>query len=370
MIDMGSEIINSIIGGLILGFATTLHLYLQGKITGMSGICFNCITLTDINYNASFIGGMIFFSSIVKCFFEGLIKPLRPSDPVFVETISKYVGDLSLIGFMLSGFLVGFGSKLANGCPSGHGLCGLPRLSQRSIAAVVLFLIFGGLTATLRYYFSFLRPFSYAAEVWEYSFIKYFMFLLSLLIITYFLFKAFTSGQKEKVRDIGVAFIIGILFSFGLMQSGMIQRHLIVDFLTLSGIWNSRLIFVLGSAVGFNFFSFNYILNKVARPRYKEQFELPEYTNIDNKLIVGAAIFGIGWGLSGICPGTLIVLFYEYCPQTLLFLFFMCLGMYVEYTFDKKITDPIDRNPLLNKVNKFKRNQGKSQGNDKEIQLN
>jgi hypothetical protein len=62
------------------------------------------------------------------------------------------VGSLSPLGFAIAGFLVGLGTKLGNGCTSGHGVCGIPRLSIRSTIAVVVFMGMGVLTATVKYY--------------------------------------------------------------------------------------------------------------------------------------------------------------------------------------------------------------------------
>ena len=288
MIDFGSIIINSLLGGVIMAFATSLHLYLEGKITGMSGILFNCISLTDFGYNFSFVTGMIFMSSFIKCSFDPLAKPKTVDSPIFLETTSKYVGDLSLPEFILAGFLVCFRAKMSNGCTSGHGICGLLRLSKSSIVAIIWFMIFGMMTATIRYYIPFFRPYSYAFNVWESSFIYYLTLILSLIVFGLFFFKSFKSGIKDKVRDIIVSFVIGALFSFGLIQSGMTQRYVVIEFLIIGAIWNIQLAFVFGGAVGINFFTFNFIINKISRPRYKEKYDLPTDTQIDNKLLVGS----------------------------------------------------------------------------------
>lgn len=355
MIDFGSTMINSLLGGAIMALASSLHLYLQGKITGISGIIFKCITLTDLSYNLSFMVGMLFISSFIKIFFDPLSKPETVDSPTFLETTSKYVGDLSLPGFLICGFLVGLGAKMANGCTSGHGVCGLPRLSKRSIVAIILFMIFGIMTATIRYYIPFLRPYSYAYNVWENSFIYYLVLIISIVGFILVLYNSFKSGLKDKVRDIVVSFLIGALFGFGLIQSGMLQRHVVLEFLTIGKIWNIQLAFVLGAAVGINFFTFNYILKKISRPRYKERYDLPTNTAIDNKLCVGAAIFGIGWGLGGICPGPAVLGCYIYCPQILVFFISLCAGIYIESIFDEKISDTINQNQFISKVNKFQK---------------
>ena len=100
-----------------------------------------------------------------------------------------------------------------------------------------------------------------------------------------------------------------------------------------------------------NFFTFNFILKKITRPKFKETFDLPTKTEIDNKLCVGSAIFGLGWGLAGICPGPAVIACYLYCPQILAFFIFMCVGMYIESLFDDKMGEKINKNGLITKVN-------------------
>ena len=353
MIDFGSTIINSIFGGALMALASTLHLYLNGKITGISGAIFRCISLTDFSYNFAFITGMLFMSSLVKVLFNPMAPPAEIDSPVFMETPPKFVGDLSLIGFIIAGFLVGFGAKMGNGCTSGHGVCGIPRLSKRSIVAISLFMIFGIFMATFRYYIPFLRPSSYAFNVWESSFIDIGMLVLSCFGFGANAFKVFKSGNKDKLRDISISFCVGALFCFGLLESGMLQRHVVVEFLTLGKVWNYQLAFVLGAAVGINLITFNYILKKTTRPKFRETYDLPTKTEVDNKLCVGAAIFGLGWGMAGICPGPAVIACYLYCPQILAFCIFLCLGMYIENLIDDKIADKINNNQLLSKVNKF-----------------
>ena len=353
--------INSLLGGSIMAMASSLHLYLQGKITGISGIIFHCITINNFRYNFSFFCGMLFISSFIKCFFDPLSKSKELNSVTYLEAPLKFVGDLSLLGFIIAGFLVGFGAKMANGCTSGHGVCGLPRLSKRSIVAISLFMIFGITTATIRFYIPFLRPNSYAFNVWENSFIYYLVLTLSIVGFVINLLKSKKSGEKDSVRDALISFNIGIMFSYGLIQSGMLQRHVVIEFLTIGKIWNIQLAFVLGSAVGINFFTFNIILKRIGKPKYKENFDLSTNTKIDNKLCVGSAIFGVGWGLSGICPGPAILTCYLYCPQILSFFLSLCCGMFIENILDKKITESVNNNNFISKINKFSKFQDSSE---------
>ena len=351
MINFGSSILNSIFGGAIMALASTLHLYLNGKITGISGAIFRTITLSNFSYNFSFITGMLFMSSLIKIIFDPMLPQKEINSPVFMETPNKFIGDLSIMGFILAGFLVGFGAKMGNGCTSGHGVCGLPRLSKRSIVAISFFMIFGVLMATIRYYIPFLKSSSYINNVWESSFIN-----IGILVFSccgFGLNILYKSDNKDKIRDITISFGIGALFCFGLLESGMLQRHVVIEFLIIGKVWNYQLAFVLGSAVGINLFTFNYILKKTTRPKFRETFDLPTKTEVDNKLCLGAAIFGIGWGMAGICPGPAVIACYLYCPQSLAFSISLCLGMYIESLIDGKIAEIINNNQPLSNANKF-----------------
>jgi uncharacterized protein len=102
-----------------------------------------------------------------------------------------------------------------------------------------------------------------------------------------------------------VALIAGILFGLGLSLSQMVDRSRVLGFLDVTGAWDPTLLFVLGGAVGVTAISFRFVLRR-AKPIYGDKFYLPDRDNIDGQLILGAAIFGIGWGIAGYCPGPAI----------------------------------------------------------------
>jgi uncharacterized membrane protein YedE/YeeE len=97
-------------------------------------------------------------------------------------------------------------------------------------------------------------------------------------------------------------FISGLLFGLGLGFSQMIDRERVIGFLDLAGVWDPTLLFVLGGAVTVTLISFRFVL-KLPHPLLDDKFYLPTQKNIDSSLVVGSAIFGIGWGISGYCPG-------------------------------------------------------------------
>lgn len=107
------------------------------------------------------------------------------------------------------------------------------------------------------------------------------------------------------MRENGMAILAGLLFGFGLGLSQMIDRDRVIGFLDVAGDWDPTLLFVLGGAVAVTVIAFRFVL-RMPHPVFAEKFRLPTKQDIDLPLITGAAIFGIGWGLAGYCPGPAI----------------------------------------------------------------
>ena len=104
------------------------------------------------------------------------------------------------------------------------------------------------------------------------------------------------------MTSIASAFFIGTLFGFGLAVSEMINPARVIGFLDVTGHWDATLLFVMGGALAVTVPGFPLILRR-ARPLLAEFFALPTKTKLDGSLIVGALIFGVGWGIAGFCPG-------------------------------------------------------------------
>jgi uncharacterized membrane protein YedE/YeeE len=104
--------------------------------------------------------------------------------------------------------------------------------------------------------------------------------------------------MKEKL----IALLSGVLFGLGLGFSQMIDRDRVLGFLDVAGAWDATLLFVLGGAVTVTLIAFRFVL-RLTHPIFADTFNLPTKKDIDKPLVIGAAIFGIGWGICGYCPG-------------------------------------------------------------------
>ena len=101
------------------------------------------------------------------------------------------------------------------------------------------------------------------------------------------------------------ALFTGLIFGLGLTISGMINPAKVLGFLDILGNWDPSLAFVMGGALIVTFVGFR-ITKAKDKPAFEEKFHFPTNTAIDAKLIIGAVLFGAGWGLVGLCPGPAI----------------------------------------------------------------
>ena len=124
------------------------------------------------------------------------------------------------------------------------------------------------------------------------------------------------------------ALLAGALFGLGLALSGMTDPLRVLGFLDLFGQWDPTLLFVLGGAVATTAVAFRFVLRR-AQPVLAERFMVPDARAIDAPLLAGAAIFGIGWGLAGYCPGPALAGLGVLSREALWFVPAMVAGMFV-----------------------------------------
>jgi uncharacterized membrane protein YedE/YeeE len=125
------------------------------------------------------------------------------------------------------------------------------------------------------------------------------------------------------------AFTAGVIFSMGLVISGMTDPANIRGFLDILGNWRPHLALVMGAALAVTFPFFQWGLPRLKRPLAGGDFHLPLTKLIDKPLIIGALLFGAGWGLSGLCPGPAIAAIAYLEPKVLGFIVTMIIGFKV-----------------------------------------
>lgn len=122
-----------------------------------------------------------------------------------------------------------------------------------------------------------------------------------------------------------IAFLAGIVFAIGLGISGMTDPAKVQGFLDVTGAWDASLIFVMGGAIGAHVLVAQWA-RRATRPLFASAFELPKSRSIDARLLGGAALFGIGWGIAGFCPGPALVALVGLSRNVVLFVIAMAVS--------------------------------------------
>ena len=318
-----------LIGGILIGAAAAVLLLFSGDILGASGII-SSIALGP----ASSIKDPHQHWKLV------LIATILLTSHLFFapEYQDKQGGlaSLSWAAYLIGGLFVGFGTRLGNGCTSGHGICGLARLSKRSLVAVMTFMAFGIITTYLTQQattpfpeevFAFLRsnP-SEPIAIWDYGGAAISFVFASAAFVA----SAVSSSTDPSANDrlkMAPAAVVGTLFATGLFVSQMVYPVYVLGFLNLGlipqGDWDATLMFVMGGGVTISFLSYQLIdgysffregswmpchLTKPLTLCDGSEFCVPKNKVIDHDLVLGSVCFGIGWGVSGLCPGPAMVL--------------------------------------------------------------
>ncbi|CAD8098466.1 unnamed protein product [Paramecium primaurelia] len=330
----------AVIGGALIGIATSLHYVVKGRVTGFSGILYSIVTydLPSFFWKVSLMMGVMMASSIFYLAYG--------TEKAIIDGGTPAYDDLSILtqigwgGAIIAGFCVGFGTKMGNGCTSGHGVCGLPRLAPRSIVAVSCFMGMGLLTASIKENFIPLEhpdPIDYDHEACA----------ITTLILGFVIILIMAGFQyvknKDLLIDLVVGTLVGFIFGLGLAISGMVKRSKIIGFLAINERWDPTLIFVMVTPVVINFFAFR----AKEKPYLNTKYEIPTNNVIDWKLVCGATIFGFGWGVGGFCPGPAFALFPQFTVHiNILFMGTLVIGQlsanyFVKWVDERKKYDQI-----------------------------
>jgi uncharacterized membrane protein YedE/YeeE len=133
-----------------------------------------------------------------------------------------------------------------------------------------------------------------------------------------------------------VAALAGAIFGVGLLLSGMTDPAKVLGFLDFTGAWDPSLAFVMMGAIGVHALAYQ-VIRRRERPLLDAGFHVPLRCDLDGKLFVGAAIFGVGWGLGGFCPGPALVAAASGATSALVFAAAMVVGMLAQHAAAPKL---------------------------------
>lgn len=140
-----------------------------------------------------------------------------------------------------------------------------------------------------------------------------------------------------KAKNIVSSFISGFIFALGLALSGMTQPGKVIAFLDLFGAWDPSLIFVMIGAIAVHASYYFLVKPKFSVPILSETYQIPTRKDLTGSLLVGAGIFGIGWGLGGYCPGPAVTSLGTLSLKPLVFIASMLLGMTLYRKIENKL---------------------------------
>lgn len=125
-----------------------------------------------------------------------------------------------------------------------------------------------------------------------------------------------------------ISLVSGIIFGIGLVISGMTNPEKVIGFLSITHNWDASLIFVMGGGI-ITAGPFFYLMRNRQTSSLGNQIDLPKKQKLDKKIIIGASLFGVGWGLVGLCPGPAIAAIATFDPIVIVFLASMAAGVLV-----------------------------------------
>lgn len=124
-----------------------------------------------------------------------------------------------------------------------------------------------------------------------------------------------------------ISLFAGLIFGYGLVLSGMSNPAKVMNFLDVAGVFDPSLIFVMLGAVATTYIGYRLVW-RMERPFLSDGFQLPGKTEIDTRLVVGPVLFGVGWGLVGLCPGPALASLTFGGLSALMFFISMFIGMF------------------------------------------
>ncbi len=127
----------------------------------------------------------------------------------------------------------------------------------------------------------------------------------------------------------------GVLFALGLALGGMTRTDKVLGFLDVTGNWDPALAFVMGGAISVHAVAY-VVQRRTDGPWIGGSWSLPTSRVIDRRLVGGAVLFGVGWGLSGLCPGPAVMNVATFDPGTLVFVASMVVGMVLEHVWARR----------------------------------
>lgn len=298
-VTIGQEVADSFVGGVMIGTACASLLFLTGRVAGFSSIIGTVLFDRhnfQFRWKATWLITFIVVGASSVVVSESTLLYARPSG-----------------GMACGMFLIGFGVRLARGCTSGHGIMGLSRLSLRSLVATAIFMGVGMLTSTS------CVPITVTDTVPGVGRLS--LTTAGILLCVYTFLAIVTPTRRDVNGRINVLNLLATatsaaLFAVGLLVSRMHDPQQVNRFLKLNHhTWSPGLLITFLSATGVTTIAMRLRptlpIQALCERAFVDEithqcrYTLPTKLPIDIHLVGGSIAFGVGWGLSGVCPSTI-----------------------------------------------------------------
>ncbi|KAK8866053.1 hypothetical protein IAR55_001204 [Kwoniella newhampshirensis] len=297
--------IQTFAGGLLLHLSTSSLLSDTGRVFGISGIFNGALFESHERWQWAVLGGLV--SGPLVGHTLGL-NPLFPGDAL------TSLASIGLVRLAAAGVLVGIGSRLGSGCTSGHMLCGLSRLSPRSFVATGVFFTTAVITANMTDTDSLPPTPTSILEIPSIQIVARLFAIVGIAAIAYRSLRSYLISRPSASGLLKMTpyYLAALTFSLGLSLSGMTDPIKVTGFLRFlhPRHFDPSLAMVVLGGVLPNAIHYRMITRNRATQRTGfswEKWRVPTRRDIDRSLVSGAGIFGVGWGLAGICPGPALV---------------------------------------------------------------
>ncbi|KAE8382956.1 hypothetical protein BDV26DRAFT_287996 [Aspergillus bertholletiae] len=303
--------VHTSLGALLLFQGSSGLLLHNGAVFGISSLLSGSV-LRPTRDNVPIIAGLL--SSVIPLYlFTPSLIPLYPLGPNSWASVASTFA---------TGFLLGWGTKNGRGCTSGHMLCGLSRLSPRSLIATAIFFTSALLTANLT---QSIPPCPAGVPCYTpvYPSMAELIFMIGATTVTFvtnYLIVPRKMDRSEKSKTL-YSYLAGLQFGMGLFISGMANSAKVLRFFAFPtdlARFDPSLALIILFGIGPSLITFltvkpgqatNELDGKPAPPTLADGWRLPTATvaDIDWRFVVGAAAFGVAWGLRGVCPGPAVL---------------------------------------------------------------
>ncbi|CAG9329260.1 unnamed protein product [Blepharisma stoltei] len=324
--SISPDVALALAGGFLVSLATALNLLVMGRITSVSSMIISIsrfyVNSSGLFWRISFLLGLLNSVLFFRVYLGDTIYGIRVFD------VLSSMSDLSLPQWIIGSFFIGMSTNLGGDFIVYHIICGLPRLSRRSMLGTAIVILFGAITLSYRHS---IPSFENKGIIDSQTMDTYLSFIgdsfsgVYLIYIISFGVHLISKAKKADKIDPLFSFAIGIIFGLGFILSGLCRRTKVIGFLNFGDNWDPTIAYSIVAMVGFNWFGFNLIFKNVTTPLLQGNFNPIIDGGINMSFCIGAALFGIGWGILGFCNAG-IFMNIMLLPQALLALIGILMG--------------------------------------------